>query len=84
MGSGLASRDGQPLTWFELAGVDQVYAAATATIDDDSVVVAAPGIALPQWVRFAWHETAEPNLMNVEGIPANSFVVKVVGAPRAP
>ena len=38
----------------------------------------------PQWVRFAWHETAEPNLMNVEGLPANSFVVKVVGTLRVP
>jgi len=76
IGSGLASRDGQPLTWFEVAGADQVYAAAKATMDGDSVIVSAPGIAQPQWVRFAWHETAEPNLMNVEGLPANSFVVK--------
>jgi len=27
----------------------------------------------PEWVRFAWHETAEPNLMNKEGLPANVF-----------
>jgi sialate O-acetylesterase len=84
IGSGLVSRDGQPLTWFEVAGADQVYTAATATIDDDSVVVGAPGIALPQWLRFAWHETAEPNLMNVEGLPANSFVVQVERTHRAP
>ena len=82
IGSGLASRDGQPLTWFEVAGADQVYVPATATIDGDSVVVGAPGIAEPQWVRFAWHETAEPNLMNVEGLPANSFVAKAKGRSR--
>ena len=76
IGSGLASRDGQPLTWFEVAGADQVYVPATANMDGDSVVVAAPGIAEPQSVRFAWHEAAQPNLMNVEGLPANSFVAK--------
>jgi sialate O-acetylesterase len=75
-GSGLASRDGQALTWFEVAGADQVYVPATATLDGDSVVVGASGVAEPQWVRFAWHETATPNLMNAEGLPANSFVVR--------
>ncbi|MCP4786688.1 MAG: hypothetical protein GY903_29735 [Fuerstiella sp.] len=76
IGSGLTSRDGQPLTWFEVAGADQVYVPATATIDVDRVVVGAPGIAEPQWVRFAWHETAQPNLMNGQGLPANSFKMK--------
>jgi sialate O-acetylesterase len=84
IGNGLASRDGQPLTWFEVAGADQVYVPATATMDGDSVVVGAPEIAEPQWVRFAWHETAEPNLMNVEGLPANSFVAKAVGTQSVP
>jgi len=83
IGSGLAARDGQPLTWFEVAGADQVYVPATATIDDDSVVVRASGITDPQWVRFDWHETAAPNLMNVEGLPANSFVAKA-GTLRVP
>lgn len=76
VGSGLASRDGKPLTWFEVAGADQVYVPAKATMEGKSVLVGAPGVAQPQWVRFAWHERAEPNLMNVEGLPANSFVIK--------
>lgn len=74
VGSGLASRDGQPLAWFEVAGADQAYVPATATIAGDSVLVSTPGVTKPEWVRFAWHETAEPNLMNIEGLPANSFV----------
>ncbi len=73
-GSGLASRDGQPLTWFEVAGSDQVFVRATAIIDGDSLVVGAAEVAEPHWVRFAWHETAGPNLMNAEGLPANSFL----------
>jgi len=76
IGSELASRDGQALTWFEVAGADQVYVPATAALDGDSVVVGASGVAEPQWVRFAWHETAVPNLMNAEGLPANSFVMR--------
>ncbi len=53
-----------------------MYVPATATLDSDSVVVGASVVAEPQWVRFAWHETATPNLMNAEGLPANSFVVR--------
>ncbi len=72
-GSGLASSDGRTLTWFEVAGVDKAFVPATATIDGDSLLVGAAEVAKPHWVRFAWHETAEPNLMNAEGLPANSF-----------
>lgn len=32
---------------------------------------AAPGEKVT--VRFAWHETAEPNLFNQEGLPASPF-----------
>jgi len=72
-GSGLVARDGQPLTWFEVAGGDQAYVPATAVVDGDNVLVGAPRFKKPEWVRFAWHETAQPNLMNAEGLPANSF-----------
>ena len=73
VGSGLASRDGKALTWFQVAGADEAYVSATATIDRDTVLVTAPTVPKPEWVRFAWHETAEPNLMNAEGLPANAF-----------
>lgn len=73
VGGGLASRDGEELNWFEVAGADEVYVKATARIKGDSVIVSAKEIANPQWVRFAWHELAVPNLMNIEGLPANSF-----------
>jgi len=72
-GSGLVARDGQPLTWFEVASADQAYVRATAIIDDACVLVHAPEVTEPEWVRFAWHEIAQPNLMNAEGLPASSF-----------
>jgi len=77
VGSGLVSRDGQPLTWFEVAGNDQIFVSATAVIEKDTVLVHAPSVSDPVWVRFAWHETAEPNLMNAEGLPANSFRISI-------
>ena len=73
VGSGLASRDGHPINGFDLAGPDGAFVAANAEIDGDSVIVSAPAIRNPAWIRFAWHETARSNLMNKEGLPANSF-----------
>ncbi len=72
-GSGLVSRDGQPLSWFQIAGQDGKYVDATATIDGDTVVVRADGVKSPRSVRFAWDQTAEPNLSNKEGLPASPF-----------
>jgi sialate O-acetylesterase len=73
VGGGLASRDGQPLTHFTLAGEDQQFEPATAVIEGNTVVVRSEKVARPVAVRFAWHETAEPNLMNQEGLPASLF-----------
>jgi sialate O-acetylesterase len=73
VGGGLASRDGKPLTWFEIAGADKKFVPAEATIDGDSVTVRAEKVAEPVAVRFCWTQTAEPNLMNKEGLPANPF-----------
>lgn len=70
---GLAARDGQPLTDFEIAGADGIFAPAKAIIRDGSVVVSSPGVSHPAAVRFGWHETARPNLMNREGWPAYPF-----------
>lgn len=72
-GSGLVSRDGKPLTWFEIAGEDKKYVKASAAIEGDKVVVSSPDVPNPVAVRFGWHQEAEPNLMNKEGLPASPF-----------
>jgi len=72
-GSGLASRDGKPLTWFEIAGDDRRFVEARAEIDGDTVLVAAEQVGHPVAVRFAWSEEANPNLINKEGLPASPF-----------
>jgi sialate O-acetylesterase len=73
VGSGLVSRDGKPLTCFEIAGEDKKFVAADAQIDGDSVLVSSKDVPNPVAVRFAWRHDAEPNLMNKEGLPASPF-----------
>ena len=70
---GLVSKDGQPLTWFTIAGADGKFVPAEAKIAGDTVEVSAAGIERPVTVRFAWAETAQPNFCNRAGLPAEPF-----------
>ncbi len=70
---GLKSRDGQPLSWFTIAGEDQVFRPAVAVIEEGEVVVRGEGVKSPQAVRFGWLSTATPNLVNEAGLPASPF-----------
>jgi len=70
---GLKSSDGEPLTWFEVAGSDKEYIAAEAQVDGDTIIVWSAEIAEPAAARFGWHEEAEPNLVNGAGLPASPF-----------
>ncbi len=73
VGSGLASRDAKPLNWFEVSGKDMKFVKAKAKIDGETLVVSSETVVTPVAVRFAWLQTAEPNLMNKEGLPASPF-----------
>ncbi len=70
---GLKSRDDKPLNWFTIAGVDGQFHPAQAQIDGPSIVVWSDMVAEPVAVRFAWDETAQPNLVNNAGLPASPF-----------
>jgi sialate O-acetylesterase len=70
---GLKSRDGKPLSEFEVAGADGKFVAAEATIDGQTVVVGAKAVASPTQVRFGWRNVANPNLVNQAGLPACPF-----------
>ncbi len=70
---GLKSKDGQPLTWFTIAGADGKFVPADAKIVGHTVEVSAAEIREPKAVRFAWDETARPNLINAAGLPAEPF-----------
>jgi sialate O-acetylesterase len=73
VGGGLISNDGQPLMWFEVAGDDRTFYKAEAEIAGDTVVVWSARVPSPKAVRFGWHQLAEPNLANKEGLPASPF-----------
>ncbi len=70
---GLKSSDGQPLNFFALAGADGAFMNADAKIEGNTVVVSSLLVPKPKAVRFAWTETATPNLVNDSGLPAFPF-----------
>jgi len=71
---GLVSRDGKPLSWFEIIDADDGgFVTADARIEGDSVVLSNPEVPHPVAMRFAWSQLAEPNLMNGSGLPAGAF-----------
>ena len=73
VGSGLMAKDEQSLTWFEIAGEDKQFVEAKATVDENTIVVSSGAVTNPVAVRFGWHQSAEPNLVNKEGLPASPF-----------
>jgi sialate O-acetylesterase len=73
IGSGLATRDGEPPDLFEIAGEDRRFSPSQAVIEGDTVLVQCSSITKPVAVRFGWSEDARPNLMNKEGLPATPF-----------
>jgi sialate O-acetylesterase len=70
---GMNSRDGNPLTEFQIAGESGEFVDATAEIDGNVIVVSAESVATPTQVRFGWHKLANPNLINGAGLPASPF-----------
>jgi sialate O-acetylesterase len=69
---GLTSR-GQPIDAFEIAGDDRHFVPAQARIDGETVVVSAPGVPHPKYVRYGWMGVVTNNLFNAAGLPASTF-----------
>ena len=64
---------GKDLNEFFIAGADQEFYLAKAKIIGNTVVVSSPKVKKPVAVRFAFSNTALPNLFNNEGLPATAF-----------
>jgi len=69
---GLAAKGGE-LTGFEVAGVDGIFAPATAKIEGETVVASSPSVPDPLQVRYGWANSPQCNLYNAEGLPASPF-----------
>jgi len=72
LGGGLVARGGA-LQGFAIAGADQVFHTAYATIVGDTVEVSADDVSAPVAVRYAWANVPEGNLFNQAGLPASPF-----------
>ena len=70
---GLKAKDGSPLSGFEIAGVDGVFAEAVARLEGRAVVVSSSDVPAPSEVRYAFTNEADGNLVNAAGLPASSF-----------
>ena len=64
---------GKPATGFELAGVDGKFSAAEAKVEGDTVLVSAPSVPRPVYVRYGWMGVVDNNLYNAAGFPASTF-----------
>jgi len=66
-------KKGKVLTAFFIAGEDQKFYAAKAKIKGNKVMVSSSKVKKPVAVRFAFSNTATPNLFNNSGLPAAAF-----------
>ncbi len=80
VGSGLKSKDGKPLTWFQLSpgkakGERTMpwFKAEAKIVGKDTIVVTCPDVKTPKYLRYGWNCEARLNLTNREGLPAVSF-----------
>lgn len=73
---GLASR-GKPVDAFEVAGADHHFVPAQAHIDGKTVLVSAPDLKDPVYVRYAWMGFVANNLYNAVGLPASTFTSEI-------
>lgn len=64
---------GTALKDFQIAGADKKFVPAEATIDGDSLIVSADGVADPKAVRYSWSDNPDGNLYNKAGLPASPF-----------
>ncbi len=69
---GLTAKGGG-LIGFEIAGSDHKFVPASARIDGDEVLVSAPEVKMPKYVRYAWANFSTANLYNSAGLPASTF-----------
>lgn len=71
---GLITRDGNPVSGFELAGDSREFAPAEAVITGpDTLTVSSSLVKLPTQLRFGWHETRSSNLVSGSRLPVLPF-----------
>ena len=72
VGGGLAAK-GSELKGFAIAGADQKFVWAKASIVGNKVIVSSDQVPRPVSVRYGWADNPDCNLCNKEGLPASPF-----------
>jgi len=70
---GLKIKNGNELKGFQVAGADQKFHWAKATIKGNQVVVSSEAVANPVAVRYAWANNPPSTLYNGADLPASPF-----------
>jgi sialate O-acetylesterase len=72
--SKLMAKDQQSLKGFEIAGEDQIFQPATASIVNNKLVVTSDKVSQPVAVRYGWKaDNSELNLFTKEFLPVSPF-----------
>jgi len=84
VGTGLQTRDGLPLRYFEIAGADGKFHPAEASIENGAIVVSSDAVGQPSQVRYGWIPFPEPpvNFCNREDLPASPFTTLKEGKQK--
>ncbi len=73
-GTGLSTQDGEAPLDFRIAGADQNFVRAQATlVDGDTIAVQAEGVPAPVAVRYAWQNSPKTNLVGPGDLPISPF-----------
>lgn len=82
-GVSLATADGLASRTFEIAAIDGLYAPATATITDNTILLMNPDIKHPQFVRYGWQPYTRANVINTpDSLPLSTFKLRADGLPE--
>ena len=72
-GLGHYSDYGSPVKGFEVAGADGVYHSVPAQTKRESVVIDCSSVTGPAFVRYAFHNWCDADLVTATGVPVASF-----------
>ncbi len=63
---------------FEVAGSDHQFVPASAMIQGETIVVSAPGVPNPRYVRYGWSNVVQNWFYNSAGLPGSTFTSEEV------
>ena len=72
---GLHTKDGRDIGGFYIAGTSRIYYKAEVTVEGEELLLSSPEVKDPAFVRYAWSDFPDTNLVNEAGLPVHPFEV---------